>query len=116
MMVVIKILFLVFLTHACLSTTTQRFQYVNVRLIANSRLDVTPRDVVAYSSPVKCSAVCRLTSWCVSVNVAPDRSTCQLLPVEESDVALLESADSWLYLRESANSWLYLRESANSWL
>ena len=74
---------------------------INVKPVANKRLDVTPQDVVTRSSKVKCAATCRVTAWCVSANLAPDRSTCQLLSEEVSDETSLESADGWSYIRKT---------------
>ena len=82
------------------SATSRPFYVINVRPVGNRRLDVTPHDVMTHSSLVKCSTTCRLTSWCVSANLLPDRSTCQLLSEEVSDVTLLESVDGWSYLRK----------------
>ena len=82
------------------STATSQIQQINVRPVKNKRLDASPRDVMSHSSLVKCSTTCRLTSWCVSANLSPDRRTCQLLSEEVSDVTSLESVDGWSYLRK----------------
>ena len=73
---------------------------ISVKPMVNKRLNVTIHDVVARSSKIKCAATCRLTSWCVSANLSPDRSTCQLLSEEVSDETSLESVDGWSYLRK----------------
>ena len=80
---------------------TAHLNVINVKQVANKRLDVTPQDVVTRSSKVKCAATCRVTAWCVSANLAPDRSTCQLLSEEVSDETSLESADGWSYIRKT---------------
>ena len=79
-------------------TSSIHIIYVNPAI--NRRLDVTPRDVITAGSTLKCSAMCRLTSWCASANLSPDRSTCQLLSEEVSDETSLESVDGWSYLRK----------------
>ena len=78
---------------------TSILNVISVAPVSNRRLDVTPQDVVTRSSKIKCAATCRSTSWCVSANLAPDRSTCQLLSEEVSDDASLESVDGWSYIR-----------------
>ena len=88
------------LTLVCKSMTSQLFHIINVTPVANRRLGVTPRDVMTQSSYVECAITCRLSSWCVSANVSPDRSTCQLLSQEVSDVMSLEPAPGWSYLRK----------------
>ena len=88
--------------HASMTSQTIHYTY-SVRPIANRCLNVTSRDVMTHSSLVKCSVVCGWTSWCLSVNVASDGSTCQLLSEEVSDVASLQSAEGWSYLREFRN-------------
>ena len=101
MMIVINRCFVVLLVNACVYMTSQQVNYISVMPVSNKRLDVTPRDnVETRGSVVRCTATCRLTSWCVSVNVAPDRGTCQLLSVEVADVTSLSSANGWLYLRK----------------
>ena len=90
---------LVFLTLFCNALTSQ-IQQVHVTPVFNQRLDVTPRDVITQSSSVECESTCRQTSWCTSANMAPDRSTCQLLSEEVPDMTSLESAEGWTYLRE----------------
>ena len=85
--------------HASMTSPTIHYTY-SVRPIVNRRLNVTPRDVMTHSSLVKCSVVCGWTSWCLSVNVAADGSTCQLLSEEVSDVTSLETAVGWSHLRE----------------
>ena len=89
------------LTHTLMHVAlTSPVQYVIVNPIKDRRLDVTPRDVMTHVSLVKCSTTCRQTSWCVSANMAPDRSTCHLLSEEVSDVTSLELADGWSYIRK----------------
>ena len=92
--------FLLVLLTLVTSTATSQNQQINVRPVKNKRLDAIPRDVMTHSSLVKCSTTCRLTSWCVSANLSPDRHTCQLLSQEVSDVTSLESVDGWSYLRK----------------
>ena len=71
--------------------------------LMHKRLDVTPRDVITRSSAIHCAVTCRLTSWCVTANLLPDRRTCQLLTEEvpDDDESLLED-NGWKYLREYA--------------
>ena len=83
-----------------IAITTPGIHIISVKPLTNKRLDVTPRDVITSGSLVKCSVMCRMTSWCVSANVAPDRSTCQLLTDEVSDETQLESANGWRYIRK----------------
>ena len=90
------------LTHVCVVMTSQ-IQYINVKPTKNKLLDVTPHDVMTHSSLVKCFSTCRLTPWCASSNLSPDRSTCQLLSEEVSDVRSLQSAEGWSYLCEYEN-------------
>ena len=92
----------------CKAMTSQLFHIINVLPVANMRLGVTPHDVITQSSSIECSKTCRLSSWCVSANLSPDRSTCQLLSQEVSDVMSLEPAPGWSYLRK------YLSESGKS--
>ena len=68
--------------------------------INNKRLDVTALNVTTHSA-TECSVRCLLTSWCVSVNLSPDRRTCQLLSEETSDVTSLQSADGWSHIRKA---------------
>ena len=79
---------------------TSHLDAISVKPLVNRRLDVTPQDVVTRSSKIKCTATCRVTSWCMSANLSPDKSTCQLLSEEVSDNASLESADGWTYIRK----------------
>ena len=67
--------------------------------INNKRLDVTAQNVTTHSA-TECYATCLHTSDCVSVNVSPDRLTCQLLSEETSDMTSLQSADGWSHLRK----------------
>ena len=90
---------LVFLT-LFYNALTSQIQQVHVQPVLNKRLDVVPRDVIAQRSSVECESTCRQTSWCTSANMAPERSTCQLLSEEVSDMTSLESAEGWSYLRE----------------
>ena len=82
------------------SATSRPFYVINVKPVGNRRLDVTPHDVMTHSSLVKCSMTCRLTSWCVSANLSPDHSTCELLSEEVSNLTSLQLAEGWSYLRE----------------
>ena len=63
----------------------------------NKRLDVTAQIVTTHSA-AECYGTCQLTSGCVSVNLSPDRRTCQLLSEEMTDVTSLQSADGWMHL------------------
>ena len=85
-------------------TMTSQIQQIHIKPVKNKRLNVEPRDVITRSSSIKCEAACRQTSWCASANMAPDRSTCQLLSEEVSDVTSLEPAEGWSYLREYEDS------------
>ena len=91
---------LVLLTVVVVAETLQT-QDLNLKSLLYMRLDVTPRDVMTRSSLIDCAVTCRLTSWCVSANLLPDRRTCQLLTeeVSDDDESLLP-ADGWTYLRE----------------
>ena len=64
----------------------------------NKRLDVTSQNITTYSA-TDCYVTCQQTSGCVSVNLSPDRRTCQLLSEEVIDVTSLQSADGWSHLR-----------------
>ena len=66
--------------------------YVFIKLVRHRLLQAIPRDVITSSSPVMCAVACHVTSWCVSANLAPDTSTCQLLSDEGTDVTSLELA------------------------
>ena len=96
------------LVYACLfvqlalfdNAMTSQIQQINVKPIKNKRLNATGRDVIARASSVKCQSTCLQLPWCASANMAPDRSTCQLLSEEVSDVTSLESAEGWSYLRK----------------
>ena len=90
------------LTHVSAVVTTSQIQYINVKPTKNKLLDVTPHDVITHSSLVNCFSTCRLTSWCVSANLPPDGSTCQLLSEEVSDARELQSAEGWSYIRAYA--------------
>ena len=93
-----KFLILLLMTTALV---TAHLNVINVKQVANKRLDVTAQDVVTqftHSSKISCAVACVSTSWCVSANLAPDRSTCQLLSEEVSQEASLESADGWTYI------------------
>ena len=88
---------LVLLTLAGSVVTSQSPQTI-LSKVNNKRLDVTAQNVTTYSA-VECYATCQQTSGCVSVNLSPDRRTCQLLSEEASDVMSLQSAEGWSYLR-----------------
>ena len=80
-------------------TSNQDVIHIHPTVVANRRLDVTPQDVITRISKIKCAATCRVTSWCVSANMSPDRSTCQLLSEEVSDETSLQSTVGWSYIR-----------------
>ena len=67
--------------------------------INNKRLDVTAQNVTTHSA-TECYVTCQQTSGCVSVNLSPDRRTCQLLSEETSNVTSLQSADGWSHIRK----------------
>ena len=67
--------------------------------INNKRLDVTAQNVTTRSA-IECYATCQQTSGCASVNLSPDRRTCQLLSDEMSDVTSLQSAEGWSHIRK----------------
>ena len=100
MMTVVDRCFVVLLVNACVYMTSQQVSYISVIPVSNKRLDVTPRDVETHGSVIKCTSTCRATSWCVSINIAPDRSTWELLSVEVADVTSLVTDNGWLYVRK----------------
>ena len=82
------------------SVVTSQARQTFLSKINNKRLDdVTAQNVTTHSA-TECSVRCLLTSWCVSVNLSPDRRTCQLLSEEVSDEASLQSADGWSHMRK----------------
>ena len=94
-----SICWLVLLAQVSISMASQ-IQTVHIKPIKDARLNILPRDVLTKSSLVKCSQTCRLTSWCTSANLSPDRTACQLLSEEVSDMTSLQSAEGWSYLRK----------------
>ena len=81
------------------SVVTSQTRQAFLSKINNKRLDVTAQNVTARSDIV-CSVKCQLTPGCVSVNLSPDRRTCQLLSEETSNVSSLQSADGWSHIRK----------------
>ena len=67
--------------------------------INNKRLDVTAQNVTTHSA-TDCYVTCQQTSGCVSVNLSPDRRTCQLMSEELPDDTSLQSADGWSHIRK----------------
>ena len=82
------------------SAVTLYTQQTAVKQIANKRLDVTTQNVknVKTHSVIECQVSCKQTSWCEAANLSPDRSTCQLLSEQASDLMPLESAEGWSYM------------------
>ena len=80
------------------SVVTSQMQQTFFSKINNKRLDVTAKNVTT-GSAIQCYVTCQQTSGCVSVNLSPDRRTCQLLSEETSNVTSLQSAEGWSYLR-----------------
>ena len=93
--------------HTCLlvlltlvgSVVTSQPQQTFLSKINNKRLDVTAQNVTTHSA-TECYVTCQQTSGCLSVNLSPDRRTCQLLSRDVSDEASLRTAEGWSYLRE----------------
>ena len=82
------------------SVVTSQPQQALISKINNRRLDdVTAQNVTTHSA-TECHVTCQQTSGCVSVNLSPDRRTCQLLSRDVSDVASLQTAKGWSYLCE----------------
>ena len=79
------------------SAVTSYTQQTVVKQIANKRLDVTAQNVKTHSV-IECQISCKQTSWCAAANLSPDRSTCQLLSEQASDLMPLESAEGWSYM------------------
>ena len=77
---------------------TSQSSNILMNICDGKRFDVTPRDVIKHSSKINCAAVCRDTSWCVSVNLFTGDGTCQLLSEEASNETSLETVDGWRYL------------------
>ena len=92
---------------------TSHLDAISVKPLVNRRLDVTPQDVVTRSSKIKCTATCRVTSWCVSANLAPDRSTCQLLSAEVSAETSLETAEGWTFIRKLYQGFMMIMYTIN---
>ena len=81
------------------SVVTSEPRLTLVSTFNNKRLDVTAQNVTTYGA-TDCYVTCQQTSGCVSVNMSPDRRTCQLLSEETSDMTSLQSADGWSHLRK----------------
>ena len=73
---------------------------VEFDLLENKRLGTEPTEVMRCRSSIQCSVACATRTWCVSANLSPDRSTCQLYSDEVSDATLLTSLDGWSYIRK----------------
>ena len=81
------------------SVVTSQTRQTFLNKINNRRLAVTAQNVTTYSA-TECYVICQETPGCVSVNLSPDRRTCQLLSEEVTDVTSLQSADGWSHLRK----------------
>ena len=81
------------------SVETSQTRQAFLSKINNKRLDVTAQNVTTRSA-IECHVTCQQTSGCVSVNLSPDRRTCQLLSEETSDETSLQSAEGWSHLRK----------------
>ena len=81
------------------SVVTSQTQQTFLRKINNKRLDVTAQNVTTHSV-TDCYVTCQRTSWCVTVNLSPDRRTCQLLSEETEVETSLQSADGWSHIRK----------------
>ena len=81
------------------SVVTSQTRQTFCNKINNKRLDVTAQKVTARSA-IECYVTCQQTSGCVSVNLSPDRRTCQLLSEKTSDVTSLQSANGWSHIRK----------------
>ena len=81
------------------SVVTSQTRQMFLSKINNKRLDVTAQNVTTRSA-IECYVTCQQTSGCVSVNLSPDRRTCQLLSEETSNVSSLQSADGWSHIRK----------------
>ena len=79
------------------SVMTSQTRHALLSTINNKRLDVTAQNVATHSA-IECYVTCQQTSGCVSVNLSPDRRTCQLLSEEMVDRTSLQSAEGWSYL------------------
>ena len=90
-------LFLLLMLSGSVVTSPSRQTFLS--RINNRRLDVTAHNVTTHSATF-CYVTCQQTSGCVSVNLSPDRRTCQLLSEATSDVTSLQSADGWSHLRK----------------
>ena len=80
------------------SVVTSQTRQALLSKINNKRLDDVTAQNVTTRSATACSVRCLQTSGCVSVNLSPDRRTCQLLSRDVSDVASLQTAKGWSYL------------------
>ena len=81
------------------SVVTSQARQTFLSKINNKRLDVTAQNVTTHSA-TDCYVTCQQTSGCVSVNLSPDRRTCQLMSEETSDVTSLQSAEGWSHIRK----------------
>ena len=86
------------------SVVTSQSPQTIISKVNNKRLDVTAQNVTTYSA-VECYETCQKTAGCMSVNLSPDRRTCQLLSEATSDVTSLQSANGWSYMRRRRH-WL----------
>ena len=82
------------------SAVTSQTRQALLSKINNKRLDDVTAQNVTTRSATACGVRCLLTSGCVSVNLSPDRRTCQLLSGEVSDEVSLQSADGWSHMRK----------------
>ena len=81
------------------SVVTSQTRQTYLSKINNSRLDVTAQNVTM-GSAIQCYVTCQQTSGCMSVNLSPDRRTCQLLSEEMGAETSLQSADGWSHMRK----------------
>ena len=81
------------------SVVTSQTRQSLISKINNRRLDVATKNVTTRSA-TECYVTCQQTCGCVSVNLSPDKRTCQLLSAEKSDWTSLQSAEGWRYLRK----------------
>ena len=81
------------------SVVTSQTRQLFISRINNKRLDVTAKNVTTHSA-TGCCVTCLHTSDCVSMNMSPDRRTCQLLSEETSNETSLQSADGWSHIRK----------------